>query len=117
MVDRTTSTARTMPRRTGRFEDCVDASTPVPSAEPAVVFRPADESASEAGVVPDDVPAPEAVVVVVVVVVVVDGGGGGVVADGRSTLSIETAVPEAQFTGLPPIACQVLPVTWMLSAG
>jgi hypothetical protein len=104
-----------MPKTSGRFDVCDDASTPCPktNAEPAEVFGLADEPAP--GVAPDE--APLAAPATVVVVVVVDGGGVVVEDDGRSTLSIDTAVPEAQFTGLPPIACQVSPVTWMLSAG
>jgi len=37
--------------------------------------------------------------------------------DGRSVLSNETAVPEAQFTGPPSTAVHVLPVTLMSRVG
>ena len=45
------------------------------------------------------------------VVVVVEGVDVEVDEVGSSTVSIDTAVPEAQFTGEPPTACQVSPVT------
>ena len=36
---------------------------------------------------------------------------------GRTMLSIDSAVPAVQFTGLPPTACHVFPWTWMSSDG
>jgi hypothetical protein len=57
-------------------------------------------------VVLSDVPVAPAAAVVVGEVV-----GAEVVEEGSTSLSKDTEVPEAQFTGLPPTACQVLPVT------
>ncbi len=84
--------------------------------------RPGDDLASEAGVAPTAAPLPEPDAAVVGVAA---GGGAAaatvvdvvVVEEGSSTLSIDTAVPEAQFTGLPPTARQVVPVTWMSRVG
>src|SRR5271165_2422771 len=43
---------------------------------------------------------------------------GGDVADfGSTRVSRDSAVPEWQFTGPPPTACQVSPVTWMSRVG
>lgn len=42
---------------------------------------------------------------------------GGAVVVGVSTASADVAVPAPQFTGPPPTACQVSPVTWMSRVG
>ena len=69
-------------------------------------------SALELVFVPPDAPDPLGSVVEVTVV------DDGDVADfGSTMLSIDSAVPEWQFTRPPPTACQALPVTWMSRAG
>jgi hypothetical protein len=76
------------------------AALPLPPGPVLSVESPVSDPGLAA--VPDPlVPVVGAVVVVGEVVVVV----------GRSTLSMDSAVPDAQFTGLPPTACHVLPVT------
>jgi hypothetical protein len=83
----------------------------------AALFREAPllPATGEPGPVLLDVPFPETVVGVVVGDALVDGVV--VVVDGSTTLSKDWAVPEAQFTGEPPTACHVSPVTWMLREG